>query len=164
MNFNLIRQSLEAMAVVSATSNGTVENVVEENDRKGWLLKRTHFTYRWKLAWFELKESMLVYGDNEKVRRRIRVLYISLIWTQASQVAYSSLMMEGCHATNILYYLWHNFKPVVSSFLKNCSFFLWVQSPVYTLLSCCHGSSRGMAVQRMLHKAVGLAYINSINT
>ena len=79
MNFNLIRQSLEAMAVVSATSNGTVENVVEENDRKGWLLKRTHFTYRWKLAWFELKESMLVYGDNEKVRRRIRVLYISLI-------------------------------------------------------------------------------------
>ncbi|KAG5276602.1 hypothetical protein AALO_G00107560 [Alosa alosa] len=49
------------MAVVSATSNGTVEN-----DRKGWLLKRTHFTYRWKLAWFELKDSLLVYGDNEK--------------------------------------------------------------------------------------------------
>lgn len=60
------------MAVVSATSNGTVEKVVEANDKKGWLLKRTHFTYRWKLAWFELKDSVLVYGDNEKVRRRIR--------------------------------------------------------------------------------------------
>lgn len=57
---------------MSATSNGTVENGVDAIDKKGWLLKRTHFTYRWKLAWFELKDSMLVYGDNEKVRWWIR--------------------------------------------------------------------------------------------
>ncbi|KAL2081841.1 hypothetical protein ACEWY4_021659 [Coilia grayii] len=54
------------MAVVSATSNGSVENTVERIVKKGWLLKRSHFTYRWKLAWFELKDNMLAYGDDEK--------------------------------------------------------------------------------------------------
>nr|XP_046147215.1 pleckstrin homology-like domain-containing protein [Oncorhynchus gorbuscha] len=55
------------MAVVSATSNGADENLVEiKEDKKGWLSKRTHFTHRWKRAWFQLKETILFYGENEE--------------------------------------------------------------------------------------------------
>ncbi|XP_066575899.1 PH domain-containing protein DDB_G0274775 [Amia ocellicauda] len=55
------------MAVVSATSNGVEETAAETTAaKKGWLSKRTQFTYRWKPAWFVLKETQLLYGDNEK--------------------------------------------------------------------------------------------------
>ncbi|XP_063078748.1 pleckstrin homology-like domain-containing protein [Engraulis encrasicolus] len=57
---------LTAMAVVSATSNGSVENTGERVGKRGWLLKRSHFTHRWKRAWFELQDNILVYGDDEK--------------------------------------------------------------------------------------------------
>ncbi|KAJ8275006.1 hypothetical protein COCON_G00096310 [Conger conger] len=55
------------MAVVSATSNGLVENTTEtKENKKGWLSKRTHFSYRWKPAWFEVTETKLLYGENEE--------------------------------------------------------------------------------------------------
>lgn len=59
------------MALESATSNGTTdENHPEKGDewKKGWLLKKTHYTKRWKMMWFHIKEGQLVYGFNEKVR------------------------------------------------------------------------------------------------
>ncbi|CAB1340411.1 unnamed protein product [Coregonus sp. 'balchen'] len=59
------------MAVVSATSNGADENsFAVKEDKKGWLSKRTHFTHRWKPAWFQLKETKLLYGENEEDRKR----------------------------------------------------------------------------------------------
>ncbi|KAJ8270966.1 hypothetical protein GJAV_G00121270 [Gymnothorax javanicus] len=55
------------MAVVSATSNGVVENTAQKKENKrGWLSKRTHFTYRWKPAWFEVTEGKLRYGENKE--------------------------------------------------------------------------------------------------
>ncbi|KAI1897382.1 hypothetical protein AGOR_G00082730 [Albula goreensis] len=59
------------MAVVSATSNGLAENTTEtKENRKGWLSKRTHFTYRWKPAWFEVTETKLMYGDSKEVPQK----------------------------------------------------------------------------------------------
>ncbi|XP_059354003.1 pleckstrin homology-like domain-containing protein [Carassius carassius] len=57
------------MALESATSNGTTdENHPEKGDewKKGWLLKKTHYTKRWKMMWFHIREGQLVYGFNEK--------------------------------------------------------------------------------------------------
>lgn len=59
------------MALESATSNGTTdENHPEERDerKKGWLFKKTHYTKRWKMMWFHIRDGQLVYGFNEKVR------------------------------------------------------------------------------------------------
>ncbi|XP_067097314.1 pleckstrin homology-like domain-containing protein [Osmerus mordax] len=53
------------MAVESATSNGADENSKLKEDKKGWLSKRTHFTHRWKTTWFQLKDTQLLYGQNE---------------------------------------------------------------------------------------------------
>uniref|UniRef100_A0A8C2JR97 Si:ch73-111k22.3 n=1 Tax=Cyprinus carpio TaxID=7962 RepID=A0A8C2JR97_CYPCA len=57
------------MALESATSNGTTdENHPEESDGriKGWLFKKTHYTKRWKMMWFHIRDAQLVYGFNEK--------------------------------------------------------------------------------------------------
>ncbi|XP_027011169.2 pleckstrin homology-like domain-containing protein [Tachysurus fulvidraco] len=56
------------MAGTSATSNGATEKRLEEakGAKKGWLSKKTHFTRRWKQAWFQIKDSKLYYGENEK--------------------------------------------------------------------------------------------------
>ncbi len=59
------------MALESATSNGTTdENHPEETDerKKGWLFKKAHYTKRWKIMWFHIRDGHLVYGSNEKVR------------------------------------------------------------------------------------------------
>lgn len=59
------------MAVDSATSNGTTdESHLEEIDKckKGWLLKKTHYTKRWKQLWFHIRDGNLFYGVNEEVR------------------------------------------------------------------------------------------------
>ncbi|KAJ8008880.1 hypothetical protein DPEC_G00083030 [Dallia pectoralis] len=53
------------MAVVSATSNGAHENALKE-DKRGWLSKRAHFSHRWKTVWVQVKESQLLYGENEE--------------------------------------------------------------------------------------------------
>ncbi|XP_015209860.2 uncharacterized protein [Lepisosteus oculatus] len=59
------------MAVVPATSNGVAENTNGTiRVKKGWLSKRTQFTHRWKPAWFVLKETELLYGDNEEEPRK----------------------------------------------------------------------------------------------
>ncbi|XP_036406062.1 pleckstrin homology-like domain-containing protein [Megalops cyprinoides] len=59
------------MDEVSATSNGALENTSETVESKtGWLSKRTHFTYRWKPAWFKLGETKLLYGDKEEETRK----------------------------------------------------------------------------------------------
>ncbi|KAK2883702.1 hypothetical protein QQF64_016619 [Cirrhinus molitorella] len=57
------------MALESATSNGTTdENHPEEREerKKGWLFKKTHYTKRWKMMWFYIRDGQLVYGFNEK--------------------------------------------------------------------------------------------------
>ncbi|XP_065125021.1 oxysterol-binding protein 1 [Paramisgurnus dabryanus] len=58
------------MAVESATSNGTTdENHPEEiidKCKKGWLFKKTHYTKRWKVAWFHIRNGNLFYGVNEE--------------------------------------------------------------------------------------------------
>ncbi|KAK3516938.1 hypothetical protein QTP70_028230 [Hemibagrus guttatus] len=56
------------MAGTSATSNGASEKRSEEAEeaKKGWLSIKTHFTRRWKPAWFQLKDSKLYYGGNGK--------------------------------------------------------------------------------------------------
>ncbi|KAL0967276.1 hypothetical protein UPYG_G00250200 [Umbra pygmaea] len=60
------------MAVVSATSNGVDEKSIAINEgKKGWLSKRTQYTHRWKKAWFELTDSQLLYGEDEKKRLKI---------------------------------------------------------------------------------------------
>ncbi|XP_036438693.1 pleckstrin homology-like domain-containing protein [Colossoma macropomum] len=52
------------MAVVSATSNGATEDA--EGSKAGWLSKKTQFTRRWRPAWFQINQSRLLYGPNEK--------------------------------------------------------------------------------------------------
>ncbi|KAI4903134.1 hypothetical protein NFI96_033600 [Prochilodus magdalenae] len=56
------------MAVASATSNGSTGKRLEEAEesKTGWLSKRTHFTRRWRPAWFQIQDSKLFYGGNEK--------------------------------------------------------------------------------------------------
>ncbi|XP_043076091.1 pleckstrin homology-like domain-containing protein [Puntigrus tetrazona] len=57
------------MALESATSNGTTdENHPEEREerKKGWLFKKTHYTKRWKIMWFQIRDGQLVYGFNEQ--------------------------------------------------------------------------------------------------
>ncbi|XP_053470660.1 pleckstrin homology-like domain-containing protein [Ictalurus furcatus] len=56
------------MAGTSATSNGATEKRSEEakEAKKGWLSKKTIFTRRWKPAWFQIKDSRLYYGGNQK--------------------------------------------------------------------------------------------------
>ncbi|XP_056118646.1 pleckstrin homology-like domain-containing protein [Rhinichthys klamathensis goyatoka] len=58
------------MASEAATSNGkTDETHPKENDvwKEGWLFKKTHYTGRWKLIWFHIREDgQLIYGCNEK--------------------------------------------------------------------------------------------------
>ncbi|KAI5090756.1 differentially expressed in FDCP 6-like [Silurus meridionalis] len=57
------------MAGASATSNGATEKrsgEAEKECKKGWLCKKTHFTRRWKPAWFQIKDSRLYYGGKEK--------------------------------------------------------------------------------------------------
>lgn len=59
------------MALDSATSNGTTdENHPEQRDerKKGWLFKKAHYTKRWKMMWFHIRDGQLVYSFNEKVR------------------------------------------------------------------------------------------------
>ena len=73
------------MAVESATSNGADENSKLKEDKKGWLSKRTHFTHRWKTTWFQLKDTQLLYGQNEEVRSEERRFYrqhIKLIFSE----------------------------------------------------------------------------------
>ncbi|XP_039604037.1 pleckstrin homology-like domain-containing protein [Polypterus senegalus] len=55
------------MAEESATSNGSLRNFTthESTSKRGWLFKRSHFTHRWKPAWFVLHETQLMYGKNE---------------------------------------------------------------------------------------------------
>ncbi|KAL6486650.1 hypothetical protein MHYP_G00060420 [Metynnis hypsauchen] len=52
------------MALVSATSNGATEDA--EGSKAGWLSKKTQFTRRWRPAWFQIQQSKLLYGANEK--------------------------------------------------------------------------------------------------
>lgn len=90
------------MAVVSATSNGSVENTGERVGKRGWLLKRSHFTHRWKRAWFELQDNILVYGDDEKV---------------------------GIGYRGFCYLLWKaNLSKQSTSFCRLCSFCMFVQN------------------------------------
>lgn len=56
------------MAVESATSNGTTDEDHSDQCKKGWLLKKTHYTKRWKLVWFHIRDGNLFYGGNEEVR------------------------------------------------------------------------------------------------
>ena len=56
--------------VESATS---INGDTKQQDKKGWLSKRTQFTHRWKPAWFQLKDTQLVYGENEEVRSITRM-------------------------------------------------------------------------------------------
>ncbi|KAI7799716.1 pleckstrin homology-like domain-containing protein [Triplophysa rosa] len=57
------------MAVESATSNGTTDESHSgeiEKCNKGWLLKKTHYTKRWKQLWFHIRDGNLFYGVNEE--------------------------------------------------------------------------------------------------
>lgn len=64
-------ERLGVMASEAATSNGTTdENHPKEKDewKEGWLFKKTRYTGRWKLVWFQIRDGQLIYGCNEKVR------------------------------------------------------------------------------------------------
>ncbi|XP_056301524.1 pleckstrin homology-like domain-containing protein [Danio aesculapii] len=66
----VIEKHLGAMALESATSNGkSDENHPEEC--KGWLFKKTHYTRRWKMLWFHLKDGKLIYGLNEESAEKV---------------------------------------------------------------------------------------------
>ncbi|CAM4690584.1 hypothetical protein PO909_010532 [Leuciscus waleckii] len=57
------------MASEAATSNGTTdENHPKEKDewKEGWLFKKTRYTGRWELVWFQIRDGQLIYGCNEK--------------------------------------------------------------------------------------------------
>uniref|UniRef100_A0A3B1KIZ7 PH domain-containing protein n=1 Tax=Astyanax mexicanus TaxID=7994 RepID=A0A3B1KIZ7_ASTMX len=62
------QHGLDIMAVVSATSNGSTEKRLEEAEggKSGWLSKKTQFTRRWRPAWFQIQESRLIYGGNDR--------------------------------------------------------------------------------------------------
>ncbi|XP_041105377.1 pleckstrin homology-like domain-containing protein [Polyodon spathula] len=64
------------MAEAPATSNGVIrDSAVLAADKQGWLSKRTQFTHRWKPVWFVLKETQLLYGENEKeAQKKINLL------------------------------------------------------------------------------------------
>uniref|UniRef100_A0AAY4C452 PH domain-containing protein n=1 Tax=Denticeps clupeoides TaxID=299321 RepID=A0AAY4C452_9TELE len=63
-----VRRARAEMAGPPATSNGATE-------RKGRLLKRAHFTRRWKPTWFRMVESKLLYGGKpENLHKTINLV------------------------------------------------------------------------------------------
>lgn len=90
------------MALESATSNGTAdENHPEESDgrKKGWLFKKTHYTKRWKMMWFHIRDAQLVYGFNEKVRANnagLRTRPAALVTVISLSALTSAHLRERC--------------------------------------------------------------------
>lgn len=79
---NCINMATEDKEVQNADTNvnnsveqpdtDTAEYLDQMNSISGWLMKRTKLTHKWKNTYFTLKDTNLLYGNSENVRKAKR--------------------------------------------------------------------------------------------
>lgn len=50
------------------TTSSHNDEALTHNELKGWLLKRSKISRKWKKQWFLLKNTDLLYGDTPEVK------------------------------------------------------------------------------------------------
>lgn len=62
------------------TEDEEAEDQNMSNERKGWLMKRSRLSHKWKRKWFLLKNADLFYGSDPQVSQVYFSFFNSIVW------------------------------------------------------------------------------------